>query len=129
MARQDHLFSIAFLFIADYLQYDWPAYGNFPASGSEFRDRASYKTLTQWSYTSWSNEGRGDPARMDEIVTFCGRAATIRLFLPNINTGLQSPALTFDVTKAFDGMGSSSLAETLSNLDTRKADIFLTCEL
>ncbi|KAI1757865.1 hypothetical protein F4782DRAFT_475448 [Xylaria castorea] len=108
MARQDHLFSIAFLLIADYLQDGWPAYRDFLASGSEFRDRASYKTLTQWSYTLWSNEGRGDPARMDEIVKFCGRAATIGLCPPNTTTGLQSPAPTFDVTKAFYEMGSSS---------------------
>ncbi|KAI0549850.1 hypothetical protein F4679DRAFT_228149 [Xylaria curta] len=119
MARQDHLFSICFLLIADYLQDGWPAYRNFLASGSEFRDRASYKTLAQWSYTLWSNEGRGDPARMDEIVKFCGRAATIGLCPPNTTTGLQSPSPTFEVTKAFYEMDSSNRADDEYNQDVQ----------
>ncbi|OAA47155.1 hypothetical protein NOR_02791 [Metarhizium rileyi] len=106
MLRQDHLFSIAWLVIADYMQDRDHVARNTPASGIEFQNRSSYKALVQWSYVLWAEAGgKGDAEQMDSIVSFCGRVATIALCPPDVTTGVQVPAKTFTVTKAFYEMG------------------------
>ncbi|KAG4032306.1 hypothetical protein MFRU_007g02140 [Monilinia fructicola] len=112
MGRGDHLFSIAWLMIADYMQDRDHVYRTAPSgSNIEFQAKASCKTLHKWSYTLWANEGKGDPARMDDIVKFCGRVATIGLCPPNATTNLQQPAPTWSVTKAFYDSGFSLFSD------------------
>ncbi|KAG8409171.1 hypothetical protein J3459_017659 [Metarhizium acridum] len=106
MLRSDHLFSIAWLLIADYMQDRDHVGRNTPAAGVEFQNRSSYKALVQWSYTLWAEGGgKGDPEQMDSIVQFCGRVATLVLCPPDAATGVQVPAKTFTVTKAFYEIG------------------------
>lgn len=112
MKRHDHLFSIAWLLIADYMQDRDHVYRTAPASGTDFESKASYKTLNQWSYTLWANEGKGNPDKMDEIVTFCGRVATIGLCPPNPTTGLQSPAPAYTVMRSFYDMGIKAIGDS-----------------
>ncbi|ESZ94054.1 hypothetical protein SBOR_5580 [Sclerotinia borealis F-4128] len=110
MARGDHLFSIAWLMIADYMQDRDHVYRNTPAASViDFRQRASSKILHQWSYTLWGEYGKGNPTEMKNIVKFCGRTATIGLCPPNTTTNLQQPAPTWDVTKAFYDMGVGNI--------------------
>ncbi|KAB8291299.1 hypothetical protein EYC80_009985 [Monilinia laxa] len=112
MARGDHLFSIAWLMIADYMQDRDHVYRTVPSgSNIEFEAKASCQTLHKWSYTLWANEGKGNQARMDDIVKFCGRVATIGLCPPNATTNLQQPAPTWTVTKAFYSSGFSLFSD------------------
>jgi hypothetical protein len=115
MLRQDHLFSITWLLIADYMQDRDHVARKTPVPGGDFKNRASYKALVQWSYTLWAEAGgQGDPNQMDNIVRFCGRLATFALCPPDAITGVQIPAQTFTVTKAFYEMGTGD-ARTLAD--------------
>ncbi|PGH13744.1 hypothetical protein AJ79_03443 [Helicocarpus griseus UAMH5409] len=118
MTRNDHLFSTAWLLIADYMQDRDHAYRNTPASGPGFESRASYKTLNQWSYTLWANEGKGNPAKLDEIVKFCGRVVTIGLCPPDSTTGLQRPAPTNAVMKLFYGKVTRAIEDSYNTKRT-----------
>lgn len=121
MARQDHLFSIAWLMIVDYMQDRDHVYRTAPCAGIDFQDKASYRTLNQWSYSLWSNHGKGDTKEMDEIVKFCGRVATIGLCPPNATTGLQQPAATWKVTKAFYDMGLQTFEDDNYNTELQES--------
>ncbi|CAD6446573.1 7630552f-96ab-41cf-8523-f973691513a3 [Sclerotinia trifoliorum] len=130
--RSDHLFSIAWLMIADYMQDRNHVYRTAPtSSGIQFQDRASCQILNQWSYTLWEIEGKGNPAKMDEIVKFCGRLATIGLCPPNATTNVQRPAKTWIVTKEFydvhmgvqafdDGDYNTELQDSLNRLQDQE---------
>lgn len=117
MARDDHFFSIAWLMIADYMQDRDHVYRTAPSAGIDFQNKASYKTLNQWSYTLWANRDKGDPTQMDDIVKFCGRVATIGLCPPNATTNIQQPAPTWSVTKAFYDMGINAVEDDDYNRD------------
>ncbi|KNG86160.1 hypothetical protein ANOM_006584 [Aspergillus nomiae NRRL 13137] len=127
--RHDHLFSISWLLIADYMQDRDHAFRNFPTSGGDFQSRASYQTLTKWSYNLWASEGKGNPARMDQIVEFCGRIATVGLCPPDPTTGIQRPTPVSRVLKSFYGMGMEvfddgdyqrDLQDSLDRLDDKE---------
>lgn len=132
MIRSDHLFSISWLLIADYIFDRDHAYRDTPAfSGTQFLDKVSGQTLNKWSYGLWENEGKGNPAKMDEIVKFCGRVATIGLCPPDATTHLQRPASTWTVTKEFyeaqirfkafdDGDYNRELQESLNRLQDQE---------
>ncbi|EKV12208.1 Eukaryotic aspartyl protease family protein [Penicillium digitatum] len=105
IARGNHLFSIVWLLLADYFENREFAFRNSPASGPDFENKASHKTLSRWSYTLWATEGKGNPDRMDEVVTFCGKVATISICPPNSTTGLQRPTSVTTVMKSFYSQG------------------------
>ncbi|KAH8433829.1 uncharacterized protein LDX57_011464 [Aspergillus melleus] len=125
--RDDHLFSIVWLLIADYMSDRDHVCRNTPVAGSEFQNRPSYQALVQWSYTLWAEAGgKGDPDQMDSIVRFCGRVASFALCPLDATTGFQVPAQTFTVTKAFyemseTGNGARAVADDMYNRELRES--------
>ncbi|KAJ5201238.1 hypothetical protein N7449_006041 [Penicillium cf. viridicatum] len=108
VARGNHLFSIVWLLLADYFENREFAFRNSPVSGPDFDNKASHKTLSRWSYTLWATEGKGNPDKTDEIVTFCGKVATISICPPNTTTGLQRPSSVTTVMKSFYSQNGES---------------------
>ncbi|KAI3320290.1 hypothetical protein HD806DRAFT_538479 [Xylariaceae sp. AK1471] len=97
LSAGDHRFTIA-----EFVFRNTPS-----ASGSDFASKASHKALTQWSKFLCANEGKGNPDRMDQIVEFCGRAATIGLCPSSVDTGLQRPTTVSSVMKTFYSISSN----------------------
>ncbi|KAI0413214.1 hypothetical protein F5X98DRAFT_296318 [Xylaria grammica] len=109
LSAGDHRFSISWLIIADYMDNREFVFRSTPSSGPDFASKASYKALNQWSYTLWASVGNESPDQMDQIVEFCGRAATIGLCPLNPTTGLQRPTTVSIVMKSFYSITSKDL--------------------
>ncbi|KAJ5546864.1 hypothetical protein N7494_004449 [Penicillium frequentans] len=106
IARDSHLFSISFLMLADFFENRDFVFCSTPSMGLDFKEKASYKALDQWSRTLWMSGGNESAEDMDKIVQFCGRVATIGLVPPNDTTGLQHPAPVSRTMHLFYSMGS-----------------------
>ncbi|KAI1828147.1 hypothetical protein F4861DRAFT_245617 [Xylaria intraflava] len=113
LSAGDHRFSISFLIIADYMDNREFVFRSTPSpSNSDFASKASCKALIQWSYTLWANGGKGDPDQTDQIVEFCGRAATIGLCPPSSSTGLQRPTTVSIVMPSFYSIAPSVFGDS-----------------
>ncbi|KAF2962631.1 hypothetical protein GQX73_g10942 [Xylaria multiplex] len=120
LSAGDHRFSITWLIVADYMDNREYVFRITPSSGSDFASKASYKALSQWSYTLWANGGKNDPDQMDQIVEFCGRVATIGLCPPNATTGLQRPTTVSSVMKSFYNITRKALKDDDYTMDVQR---------
>lgn len=127
--RGNHLFTICWLLLADYFENREFAFRNSPALETDIQNKASHKALSKWSYSLWASEGKGNPDKMDEIVAFCGRVATIAICPPSPTTGLQRPSSVTTVMNSFysasanvsrDDTYTKELQDSLSRLSDQE---------
>lgn len=120
-AKNNHLFSISFLMLADFFDNREFAFRSAPSMGPDFKNKASYKTLNQWSRTLWTSAGNKIADEMDKIFEFCGRVATIGLVPPNETTGLQLPAPVSKTMYLFYNMGSEDSEDHAYSKDLQRS--------
>ncbi|KAF7596915.1 hypothetical protein BBP40_011960 [Aspergillus hancockii] len=113
-AKENHLFSISMLLIADYLQKDPQS---IPAYGPYYWERASYEILKAWSQRIHDTQTKGDDQKTDQLVQFGGRAASIT-FCPATGNDIVKPTATFEVMNGFYASILSSQDATATPTET-----------
>ncbi|KZF22467.1 hypothetical protein L228DRAFT_268931 [Xylona heveae TC161] len=96
--KGNHLFSICLLFIVDNLR---DPDLSIPGLDPNFQRTLACETLNIWSHTIWAHRAEDNPElSTEDVLTFCGRHATLGL-CPPTESGLLQPTPTFNVLKEF----------------------------